>query len=91
MGESSDPALLALLGRSGVSALGRARGALADCRVDIAGVMLRVAAWTAPEWSFRFDVADSGRVLVVCVPHDGGPATITDAGRHPNPFIPGGG
>lgn len=91
MPDPVDPALIALLGARGAAALAQARGALDDAAGAPADAVLRVAAWTASEWSFRFDLADAGRALVVSVPHDGDPPVVTDAHGHPNPFIPGSG
>lgn len=88
MAEPPEPALLSLLGRPGLAALRRARKALHARGVDEALVRLSVAAWTAPEWSFRFEVGDGPHALVVSVPHDG-PAQVITEGAGPNPFIPG--
>lgn len=89
MGEAADPAVIALLGPRGVEALGRARRALVGAGSQEDGAVLRIAAWTAPEWSFRFDLPEAGRTLVVSVPHDGGAPTVLDPGQSPHPFMPG--
>jgi hypothetical protein len=79
-----------LLGPAGAAALDAAIRAL-DGAADGAGLAtLRVAGWTRADWSFRFELAGSGRHLVVHVPHDGSPAAVREAGPGPDPLTPGG-
>jgi hypothetical protein len=78
-----------LIGPVGAAALDEARRALEGAAG--AGVAtLRVAGWTRAEWAFRFELAGSGRHLVVHVPHDGSPVAVREAGPGPDPLTPGG-
>ncbi|MGD9694114.1 MAG: hypothetical protein AB7V42_00450 [Thermoleophilia bacterium] len=72
------------------------RAALAEAVQAVSGVegggvaKLRVAGWTAPGWAFRFELpGDDRRLVVVQVPHDGGPATVREQGLGPDdPLAP---
>jgi hypothetical protein len=79
----------ALIGPVGAAALDEARRAL-DGAVEGGIATLRVAGWTRADWAFRFELAGSGRHLVVHVPHDGSPAAVREAGPGPDPLTPGG-
>jgi hypothetical protein len=82
--------LAGLLGPVGAAALGEARRALARADGARGPATLRVAGWTAADWSFRFELAGSERHVVVHVPHDGGPVAVREAGTGPDPLVPGG-
>ena len=79
----------ALIGPVGAAALDEARRAL-DGAGENGIASLRVAGWTRADWSFRFELAGSGRHLIVHVPHDGSPVAVREAGSGPDPFAPGG-
>lgn len=82
-----DGALAGLLGPVGAAALGEATRALART-TDAGSAALRVAGWTAADWAFRFELPGAGHHVVVHVPHDGGPATVREAGPGPDPLAP---
>jgi hypothetical protein len=84
----SDPE--GLIGPVGAAALDAARHALEGAGEGAGLATLRVAGWTRDDWAFRFELAGSGRHLVVHVPHDGSPAAIREAGPGPDPLTPGG-
>jgi hypothetical protein len=79
-----------LLGPVGAAALGEARRALVRAELGAEVATLLVAGWSATEWSFRFELADSGRQVVVDVPHDGGVVTVREPGIGPDPLMPRG-
>ena len=79
----------ALIGPVGAAALDGARRALEGAG-EGGLATLRVAGWTRADWSFRFELAGTGRHLVVHVPHDGSPAAVREAGPGPDPLTPGG-
>lgn len=79
-----------LLGPAGAAALDAAIRALDGAAGGAGLATLRVAGWTRADWSFRFELAGSGRHLVVHVPHDGSPAAVREAGPGPDPLTPGG-
>jgi len=81
----------ALIGPVGAAALDEARRALEEADDGAVLATLRVAGWTRADWSFRFELAGSGRHLVVHVPHDGSPAAVRAACPGPDPLTPGGG
>lgn len=80
----------ALIGPVGAAALDEARRALDETAAGALLATLRVAGWTHADWSFRFELAGSGRHLVVHVPHDGSPVAVREAGTGPDPLTPGG-
>jgi hypothetical protein len=79
-----------LLGPAGAAALDEARLALDGAAGGGGLATLRVAGWTHADWAFRFELAGSGRHLVVHVPHDGSPVAVREAGSGPDPLTPGG-
>jgi hypothetical protein len=78
-----------IIGPVGAAALDEARRALEDAAGGSVAT-LRVAGWTRADWSFRFELAGSGRHLVVQVPHDGSPVAVREAGPGADPLTPGG-
>ena len=82
----ADGALAGVLGPMGAAALAQARRALADAGAAAGLATLRVAGWTDSDWAFRFELAGSGRQVVVHVPHDGGPPALREAGPGNDPM-----